>query len=323
MSFSSPILLLCLLIVPVAVWATLQLEKWRERRSTAWAPAALQPNMVARPPAWKRYLPTALLLVGVAVLLVGFARPKATFDVSSQEATLVLVLDVSGSMAAHDIQPTRLGAAKSVADRFVQKLPHNYRVSVVTFSDHSAVVAAPTHDLERVRRTIAEARTGPQGTALASAVVRAVQVGSSVKGSARSSKRPPAVVVVLSDGGQTAGRVTPQQAVQVARKAGIPVATALVGTANGVVTQALKGGYTERIQVPADATTLRAIANGSGGAFSPSLASVDVGRTYERLGSRVGKTRKTVEVTAAAAGAGLAFMLVGGLLGGVWFRRLP
>jgi Ca-activated chloride channel family protein len=322
-SFSSPILLLCLLIVPVAVWVTLELEKWRARRSTAWAPAALQPNMVARPPAWKRHLPTALLLVGVAILLVGFARPKATFDVSSQEATLVLVLDVSGSMAAHDAQPTRLGAAKLVADQFVQKLPHKYRVSVVTFSDHSAVVAAPTHDLDRVRQVIANARTGPQGTALASAVVRAVQVGASVKGSSGSSKRPPAVVVVLSDGGQTAGRITPQQAVQVARKAKIPVAAALVGTPNGVVTQALQGGYTERIQVPADATTLRAIANGSGGAFYPSPATVDVKRTYDRLGSRVGKTRKTVEVTAAAAGAGLAFMLVGGLLGGAWFRRLP
>lgn len=323
MSFASPTLLLCLLAVPVAVWAYLQLEKWRERRSAAWAPAALQPNMVARPPGWKRHLPTALLLVGVAILLVGFARPKATFDVSSQEATLVLVLDVSGSMAANDVRPTRLAAAKLVADGFVQHLPHNYRISVVTFSDHSAVVATPTHDLDRVRQAIANARTGPQGTALAGAVVRAVQVGASVKGSKNSSKRPPAVVVVLSDGGQTAGRVTAQQAVQVAQKARIPVATALVGTADGVVTQALKGGYTERIQVPADATTLRAIANGSGGKFYPSLASVDVKRTYDRLGSRVGKTRKTVEVTAAAAGAGLAFMLVGGLLGGAWFRRLP
>lgn len=323
MSFASPTLLLFLLIVPVAVWAYLELEKWRRKRSAAWAPVALQPNMVAPPPSWKRHLPTALLLAGVAILLVGFARPKATIDVSSQEATLVLVLDVSGSMAAHDEQPTRLAAAKRVAERFVDSLPHGYRISVVTFSDHSAVVAAPTHDLERVRQTIAAARTGPQGTALAGAVVRAVQVGASVKGSHGSAKRPPAVVVVFSDGGQTAGRITPQQAVQVARKAHIPVATALVGTPDGVVTQALQGGYTERIQVPADATTLHAIANGTGGAFYPSPASVDVKRTYSRLGSRVGRTRKTVEVTAAAAGAGLAFLLAGGLLGGAWFRRVP
>ena len=323
MSFSSPLLLLFLLVVPVAVWGYLRLERLRERRSAAWAPLALQPNMVARPPSWRRYLPTALLLLGVAILLVGFARPKATFTTSSQEATLVLVLDVSGSMASRDVQPSRLAAVKLAADRFVQRLPHHYQVSVITFSDHSAVVAAPTHDLDRVRAAIAAARTGPQGTALAGAVVRAVQVGASVKGSRGSSKRPPAVVVLFSDGGQTAGRVTPQQAVQVARKARIPVATVLVGTPNGIVTQALKGGYTERIQVPADPTTLRTIASGTGGAFSSSLAAVDVGRTYDRLGSRVGSIRKTVEVTAAAAGGGLVFITLGALLGGLWFRRLP
>ncbi len=323
MSFAAPVLLVLLLAVPAAVWGYLQLERHRERRSEAWAPVALQPNMVARPPSWRRHLPTALLLVGVAILLVGFARPKATFHVSSQEATLVLVLDVSGSMAATDAQPSRLAAAKLAADRFLQRLPHHYQVAVVTFSDHSAVVATPTHDLARARAAIAAAHAGPQGTALAGAVVRAVQVGASVKGSKGSSTRPPAVVVVFSDGGQTAGRITPQQAVHVAKKAGIPVATALVGTPDGVVTQALQGGYTERIQVPADPTLLRTISTGSGGSFYPSLASVDVEHTYARLGSRVGSKRKTVEVTAAAAGGGLAFMLAGALLGGIWFRRVP
>jgi len=103
----------------------------------------------------------------------------------------------------------------------------------------------------------------------------------------------------------------------------VVVATALVGTPNGVVTQALQGGYTERIQVPADPTTLRTIATGSGGAYYSSLADVDVARTYDRLGSRVGSVRKTVEVTAAAAGGGLVLITLGALLGGLWFRRLP
>jgi Ca-activated chloride channel homolog len=322
-SFSSPLLLLCLLVIPVTVAAYVWLERRRERQSAAWAPVALQTNMVARPPGWKRYLPTALLLVGVAVLLVGFARPKATFNRSSEEATVVLVLDVSGSMASHDVKPSRLAAAKRAADRYVQHLPHNYRISVVTFSDHSAVIAVPTHDRDRVRAAIAAARTGPQGTALAGAVVRAVQVGASVKGSKGSSKRPPAVVVVFSDGGQTAGRITVKQAVQTARKANIPVATTLVGTPTGIVTQALQGGYTERIQVPADPTTLRAIATGTGGAFSSSLAGIDVERTYRRLGSRVGSIRKTVEVTSAAAAGGIVFLVTGAMLGGIWFRRTP
>ncbi|HZQ16486.1 MAG TPA: VWA domain-containing protein [Gaiellaceae bacterium] len=323
MSFAAPVLLVLLLAVPAAAFAYRALDRARARRSAAWAPPALQPNMVERPPSWRRHLPTALLLVGVAILLVGFARPKASFTVSTQEATLVVVLDVSGSMAASDAPPSRLARAKLLADEFVRDLPHGYQMAVVSFSDHSAVVASPTHDLARVRAAIAAARTGPQGTALADAVVRAVKVGQSVKGSPGSSKRPPAVVVLLSDGGQTAGRVTPQQAAQAARRAGIPVATVLVGTPGGVVTQKLQGGYSERIQVPAEPTVLQAISSGSGGRYHSSPAAVDPRQVYRALGSRVGTRRKTVEVTAAAAAGGLAFMLAGALLGGLWFRRVP
>ncbi len=321
MSFAAPILLLCLLVVPVAVGAYLLLDRLRERRAQAWAPASLQPNMVTRPRRLRRHLPTALLLAGVVLLLVGFARPQASFHVSDQQATIVLVVDVSGSMAARDLRPSRLAAARVVADRFVDRLPKGYRIAVVTFSDHSAVVQAPTHDLARAKAVLAAAHAGPQGTALAGSVARAVQVGAAVRGTG-SGKRPPAVVVVLSDGGQTAGRVTPQQAVAVARKARIPVATALVGTPDGVVQQPLQGGFTERIQVPAQPATLRAIAQGSGGPFFSSLGAVDVQRVYRELGSRVGKRVKTIEVSAVAAGGGLVFMLAGALLSGLWFRRL-
>lgn len=323
MSFAAPVLLALLVLVPLAAWGYHELERRRARRSSAWAPLALQPNMVVRPSSWRRHLPTALLLAGVALLLVGFARPKATITVSSREATLVVVLDVSGSMAANDVRPSRLAAAKLLADRFASELPRGYQMSVVAFSDHSAVVAAPTTDLRRVRAAIAAARSGPQGTALAEAVVRGVHVGQSVKGSTGSSKRPPAVVVLISDGGQTAGRVTPQQAAQTARKAGIPVATVLVGTLDGVVTQKLQGGYTERIQVPAEPALLRSISSGSGGSYHPSPAAIDPRQVFHALGSRVGTKHETVEVTAAAAAGGLGFMLAGAALGGLWFRRLP
>jgi Ca-activated chloride channel homolog len=321
-SFGSPLLLLCLLVVPAAIGLLVLLDRRRAARATAWAPAALLPNMVTQPPAWQRILPTALLLCGVALLLVGFARPRASFHVSTQEATLVLVLDVSGSMAANDASPTRLDAAKAVASRFLTKAPHGYRVSLVTFSDHAAVVAPPTHDYMQVQAALARAKTGPQGTALASAIAKAVHVGLSVQGSVKG-KRPPAVIVVLSDGGQTAGRVSPQQAAAYARQNRMPVTTILIGTPDGVVQQKLQGGYNERIHVPAQPQTLEQIARGSGGHFVGGPAAVDVKGTYDALGSRVGQKKKTVEVTAAAAAGGLALMLAGGLLSGVWFRRLP
>ena len=322
MSFFAPILLVFLLLVPAVVAGYLWLDRWRDQRAAAWAPPALLPNMAGRPPSWRRHLPVALLLVGVALLLVGFARPAATMTVKKQEATVVLVLDVSGSMAARDSLPTRLAAAKSVALRYVDALPKGYRVSVVTFSDHAAVTASPTHDLTGVRTAIAKAKAGPQGTALADAVVQAVAVGRSVKG-AQKGTRPPAVIVLLSDGGQTAGHVSPQQAGAAAKKAGIPVSAVALGTPDGVVVQPLKGGFTERIQVPVQPAALQQIARASGGRFYQGAGSVDVKATYAGLGSRVGKTHKTVEVTAATAGGGIVFILAGALLSGLWFRRFP
>ncbi len=322
MSFGVPLLLLFLLAVPVAVALLVLLERYRSRRATAWAPAALLPNMTTKPKQLHRHLPTALTLLGVALLLVGFARPKATYHVKAQEATLVLVLDVSGSMAANDAQPTRFAAAKAVIQRFIANVPKGYRLSLVTFSDHVAVSAAPTRNMDAVSAALARAHTGPQGTALADAVARAVRVAALVKGSV-AGHRPPAAVVVLSDGGQTAGRVSPEQAAAAALKAKIPVSTILVGTPDGVVQQKLKGGFTERIQVPAQPQSLETIARGSGGRFTGGVAAVDVKGSYEELGSRTGRRKKTIEVSAAAAGGGLAFVLAGGLLSGLWFRRIP
>lgn len=235
----------------------------------------------------------------------------------------MLVLDVSGSMAANDAKPTRLAAAKAAAARFLAKLPQGYRASLVTFADGAAVVAPPTHDIVRVQAALARAKTGPQGTALADAVGRAVRVATSVQGATRG-KRPPATIVLFSDGGQTAGRISPQKAAAAARRAHIPVNAVLVGTKDGVVRQKLQGGFVEQIQVPAEPQALESISRLSGGRFMPSPGgAADTKEVYSELGSRVGTRKKTVEVTPALAAGGLLFMLTGGLLSGMWFRRVP
>jgi len=321
MSFAAPALLLSLLALPAAVAAYVWFERRRDGRAAAWAAPDLLPNMVERPSSSRRHIPAGLLLVGVALLLVGFARPQAMVTEQRQEATVILVLDVSGSMAATDSQPTRLAAARAAAEQYVAALPAGYQISVITFSDHSSVVVPPTHNRASVRAALARARTGPQGTALATAVARAVAVAKTVPGQS-TDKRPPAVVVLFSDGGQTAGSVTPQQAAQRAKAAGIPVTAVGVGTPDGVVEQDIQGGYTERIQVPVQPAVLQAIARGSGGRYVAGARSVDVRQTLDELGSRAGTQRKAVEVTSALAGGGLLFMLVGGVLSGAWFRRL-
>jgi Ca-activated chloride channel family protein len=321
MSFSHPALLVFLLVVPAAVAAVIWHDRNRDARASAWGTPALLPNMVERPPAWRRHLPTALLLIGAALLLVGFARPQAKITVKKQDATVVLVLDVSGSMAAKDSRPTRLAAARAAAKRYVDELPKGHRMSVITFSDHTTLAVPPTSDLDRVRGVLDRARSGPQGTALADAVARAVAVAKAVPAKP-GSKRPPAVIVVFSDGGQTAGRFTPQQAAQQARDAHIPVTTVSLGTPDGIVLQPVKGGFTERIQVPVKPDVLQTIAKTSGGRFVAGAKAVDVKATYAELGSRVGHRRKTVEVTSAAAAGGLVFMLAGAFVSGIWFRRL-
>ncbi len=321
MSFEAPLLLLGLLAVPAAVAGYLWLDRRRASRAAAWASPALLPNMIERPPAWRRHLPTALLLAGVTLLLVGFARPSASFSVKRNQATIVIVLDVSGSMAANDTRPTRLGAARAAAERLVAGLPHGYEMAVVAFSDHASVLAQPTRDTTRLRYVIEHARSGPQGTALAAAVSRAVDVTVSVHSSARG-VRVPAEIVLFSDGGQTSGRTTPGQAGAQAAKAQVPVTAVAVGTPDGVVKQALKGGFTERFQVPVKPAGLQTIARASRGRFLSGPQLVDVRATYARLGQQVGHRQKTIEVTSAAAGGGLALMVASALLSGLWFRRL-
>jgi Ca-activated chloride channel family protein len=321
MSFAHPSMLVFLLAIPVAVAAHLWFERTRSTRVASWARPELLPNMVAQPPSWRRHLPTALLLLGAVLLLVGFARPKAKLTVKRQNATVILVVDVSGSMAARDSQPTRLGAARAAAKRYVENLPSGYRMALVTFSDHTTLLSSPTHDLDGVLAALDRAHTGPQGTALADAVARAVGVAKTIAGPP-GARRPPATIVLFSDGGQTAGRITPQQAAQRARAAGIPITAVLVGTRDGVVRQRLRGGFTERIQVPVQPATLQLLARSSGGRFVYGVGGVDTKETYEELGSRVGHTRKTVEVTAVAAAGGLALLLAGAFTSGVWFRRL-
>lgn len=322
MRFEAPLLLVFLLVVPAAAAAAIWLERHRSDRASAWAPAGLLQNMVSSPAPWRRYLPTGLLLAGVTLLLVGFARPQATVHKKRQDATVVLVVDVSGSMAAADAPPTRLGAVKAAVTKFADRLPKGYRMAVVTFTDHAAVVQPPTRDLDAVRAVVARAKTGEQGTALGEAVARGVHVALQVK-PASGEKRPPAVVVVFSDGGQTAGRVTPRQAGQFARQSHVPVSAVAVGTPDGIVRQKLQGGFIERIQVPAQPGSLRTIAQTSAGRFYPHVIAADPAGVYQELGSRVGKEPKRVEVTAAAAAGGIVFMLAGGLLSGAWFRRMP
>jgi Ca-activated chloride channel homolog len=324
-SFSSPIALVALILVPIAAVGYVLFERRRVREAAVFVEPALLPNVVDRVPGWRRHLPAALLLLAVAAFLIGFARPHATVSTRSEEATAIIAIDTSRSMGATDVAPTRLAAAQASARRFLKDLPDKYRVSVVAFSTLAQVVAVPTTDREYVETAISGLRVG-EATALGDALATSVAVA---RGTPEGVKPPagekpaPAVVLVLSDGAVDGGRVELAEAIRRARNAKIPVFTALLGTEAGVVTVPHVGGYVERIQVPPDPAALRRVAQQTGGSFFAAPTAKDLDTVYADLESRLGSTHKDEEITFAFAVAGALLLLGGCVLSALWFRRVP
>jgi Ca-activated chloride channel family protein len=322
-SFASPWLLLCLLAVPAAVAAYLILERRRARQAEAWSSSALLANMVPGRPGRRRLIPVTLFLIGLTLLLAGFARPQANINVPKEGATVVLAIDVSGSMEATDVKPTRVQAARAAATEFLQKLPKKYRASLVTFSDHSTVKVAPTYEHDKVIAAL-PTKAQAEGTALGEGIAASVLVAQRAIGKPQAGKeRVPAAILLLSDGSQTSKGLDPAQAAGRAKKIGVPISTVALGTARGMLVRKLaQPGQTERIPVPPAPNALKALAQQTQGTFFQAHSADQLKKVYEDLGHRLLKQRERREVTVVATGAALAFMLVGAALSGVWFRRL-
>ena len=323
MSFGSPLYLLALLLVPAVVALYLVHHRRRSRVAARFASPPLLPNVVDREPGRRRHVPPAILLIALTALLVGLARPKAEISAARQDATIMIAIDTSRSMAADDVQPSRMEAAKAGIREFLAEAPDSYRIGVVSFASDARVVAPPTRDRELVDLALNELRTG-EGTALGDAIKEAVEVGQSVgAGSATNEEPTPTTVLVVSDGKEDGGLVTPREATQLARERRVPVFTVAMGTADGVVEVPLAGGYTARVEVPADPATLRGVAGETGGRFFSSPTLEQLRAVYSDLESRLGSEEEWREVTVAFAAAGVIMLLLGGALSASWFRRLP
>jgi Ca-activated chloride channel family protein len=320
-TFEWPLALVALLVVPAAVAAYALLDRRRSAQVARFTAPALLPNLVARAPGRLRHLPVVILIAALAALAVGVARPHATISVPREEATVILAVDVSRSMTATDVEPTRLAAARAAARRFLEQIPDSFRVGVVVFATRAQVTAPPTDDRQITLSALSKVRPG-EGTALGEAIDLALKAARSVPGE-RPDERVPATILVLSDGTQTQGRTTPAQAARRARAARIPVFTVVLGTPEGVVERRLVGGFTERIRVPPDPRALRQVAATSGGEFFTAAGAKELRSVYEDLGSRLGKREKEAELTVGFAGAGMALFLVAGALSTLILRRLP
>jgi Ca-activated chloride channel family protein len=319
-SFQSPLALIGLVLVPVLVGLYVVRERRRQSYAIRFTTPGLLPNLVDAEPRWRRHLPLALLMVALAAMIVGVARPHASVSVQREEATVLIAIDSSLSMSSQDIRPSRLIAAQRAAQAFVDTMPTKFRVGVIGFTGRAYVAVPPTEERGLVRSALKSLKSG-QGTALGDAVA----LGSRLARAERTSDGtiPPTAMLVISDGAQMSGRTTPETAAAQARSLHIPVYTVVIGTPDGVVNVPLAGGYQAQLRVPPSPETLRAVARLTGGQFFTAPDQGHLRQIYEKLGSRLGHRRESREITDFFAGGSAAFLLFGGALSALWFRRVP
>jgi Ca-activated chloride channel homolog len=327
-SFQSPAFLLALLLVPLAAGAYVRAEARRRRGAAAFATPATMPSVTPRRPGWRRHAPMAVYALAVAALAVALARPQATVAVPEERASVVLALDSSGSMDATDIPPSRLAAVRKAAGSFLDDVPDQLRVGAVVFNHKVRTIEGPSTDRDRLRGVLDRMRSRG-GTATGDALAASLRMlerqarrGRSGRSGRGAPKRPPAAVILLSDGATTHGR----DPLPLAREAGrlrIPVHTVALGTDSGTIEVPGPAGARERKPVPPDRDTLRRIAELSGGRAFGADAADELGSVYDELGSRVGKKKEKREVTAAFAGVAALCLAGGGMMSLRWFGRLP
>jgi Ca-activated chloride channel homolog len=317
-SFASPLVLFALLGLPVLAALYVGEQRGRRVRASAFASPAVQPSVAPRRPGWRRHLPMIAVLTAIALLIIAVAKPQRTVAVPVEHASIILATDVSGSMTATDVKPTRLAAAKAAGRRFVQQVPSKVNVGVMAFNDIASVLQSPTNDRQAVNAAI-NGMSSSGGTATGNAIATATSVlqrQPGVKG-----KRPPAAIVLLSDGASTRGR-DPVAAAQTARKLHIPVYTVALGTQGGTIKVPRRGGGTVTQRVPPDPASLQQIARASGGASFTAQTAAGLSQVYEKLGSQLGHKKEKRQITNAFAGGAALLLLAGIGMSLGWFGRL-
>ena len=330
MSFEFPFALLALALVPATIAVYLMAQRRRPRYAARFTNLELLGAVVKETPRWRRHVPPVLALAALTALVLAAARPHLTFAVAERRASIMLVTDVSGSMEATDVRPSRLAAAREAALAFTDQLPEDARLGLATFSSTATLNVPPTVDRALVTRAL-EAMTAGGGTAMGEGMAVALRALRDVprppEGEGEEERRPPAAVVLLSDGESTSGREPLQVAVE-ARRLRIPVYTIALGTPDGTITLqpgfgGSWGGPARTLPVPPDPETLRQVARTTGGRFFDAPDAGELRSIYDDLGRQVATERERREVTAGFAGAGAVLLLAGAALSLLWFGRLP
>jgi Ca-activated chloride channel family protein len=323
MSFAEPLLLAGFILIPLAMLAYSSLQRRRRRESAAWANPALVPNLTTGRPGWRRHLPPLLLLLAVSALVLALARPQRTVAAPQRAANIVMVTDVSGSMNATDVQPDRLTAATDAAKTLTEKVPATFRLGLITFSDFAEQRVAPTTDRAQVKGAL-DQLVAEGGTAMGDGLERGLLSARTPVPNAQGTgvRRLPSVIVLLSDGKNTAGTRDPVDVAREAGRAHIPIYAIALGTATGEVELRDSFGFLQRVQVPPDTETLKEIARVSGGKSYTATETDKVKEIYAKLGTRLSSRSEKQEVTAFFAGGAIMLLVAAGSLSLRWFGRL-
>ncbi len=321
MKFLSPWRLL-FLVAPLALaGAYVIAQRMRQRYTVRFTSLDLLGSVAPRRPGWQRHVASASIIGALVLLVLAFARPAHAVRVPRQRATIVLTLDVSGSMASTDVSPTRLAAAQHAARTFVTGLRPGIQVGLVAFDTNARMLVAPTADRATVVAAI-DGLTPGQGTATADAITLALNSITSQSGST-STKSVPAAIVLMSDGSPTIGHgdQTPEQAVASASgaaKAGhVPIDTIAFGTSYGTVE--VQG---QTVAVPADPAAMAQIADATGGKTFTAQTSDQLQGVYQQIGRLVGFDTVTREMTAAFTGVGIAVLALAAAAALWWTQRI-
>jgi Ca-activated chloride channel family protein len=309
-TFQWPLALGLLALIPLALLAYAVYRRRVARNAVPFSDVDLLVQ-AAGPRRKRTYIPAALALGALAAFIVGLARPQADMQVPREQATIMLAIDTSGSMAADDVTPYRLRAAQDAAIAFSKTLPRQYRLGLVSFAGTAKVLQTPTTDREAFRAAVETLY--PEGdTAIGEAIFASLDAMAStqnVDGTLEGAR-----LVVLSDGKTRTGRSN-EMAVQAAKAAGVPIATVALGTADGV----LPGGQ----HVPPDPEALALISKETGGKSYTVDNAKDLSDIYKNLGSVIGTVTMSDEVTAWPAALGVLLLLLAGVATWRFGSRLP
>jgi Ca-activated chloride channel family protein len=340
-NFLWPDMLWLLVLVPLLVLAYLWLLRRRKRTAVRYANLALVKQAMVKSAAWRRHVPPALMLLAIAVLLFAAARPAAVISLPSQQETIVLAMDVSGSMRAADVQPNRLVASQEAARTFIQQLPRGIRIAIVSFAGTAAVVQPPTHNREDALAAIERFQL-QRGTAIGSGIVLSLatlfpDAGIDLSQVTGQRAMPPdpkdkakpeftpvepgsfgsAAIILLTDGQRTTGPDS-LEAAKMAADRGVRVYTVGIGTKEGETIGF--EGWSMRVRLDED--TLKSVASITRADYFYAGSAEDLKKVYQGLGTRLVVERKETEITAIVAVVGALLVVLGAALSVVWFGRI-